>query len=226
MARGPHSQRRPLLVDPFLLDLADLLFGPKEGLDFRESPRQKGPLAAYSLLDADAFFRRPDTVRPRLWISFVEGPRCQARPAARGHPHPQAEVLMSQSPAGKSVLVVDDDHTAREITALLLQGQGYAVACARNGREALGLLRAYPPPPDLIVLDLWMPGMNGWQFRQQQRADPALAAIPVLVVSAVADAAQQDGTLGEVTFLQKPAAPEALFAAVARCVAGPLVSGT
>jgi CheY-like chemotaxis protein len=132
---------------------------------------------------------------------------------------------MSRAPLGKSVLVVEDDNTLREITVLLLEGEGYAVHSACNGREALGLLRGQPLP-DLIVLDLWMPGMNGWQFRQQQRADPILASIPVIVVSALANAAEQDGGLGEVRFLQKPVAPEELFATVARCVVGPPSSGT
>jgi CheY-like chemotaxis protein len=60
-----------------------------------------------------------------------------------------------------------------------------------------------------------MPQMNGWQFREQQVRDPALAAIPVLVVSAVADTAEQAGALGGVAFLQKPVASDDLFAAVA-----------
>jgi CheY-like chemotaxis protein len=130
------------------------------------------------------------------------------------------EVSTPQGPLGKSVLVVEDDNAAREVAVLLLEGQGYAVTRARDGREALALLRGQPLP-DLIVLDLWMPGMNGQQFREHQRTDPALAAIPVLVVSAVADDAEQDGALGEVGFLQKPVAPDDLFAAVARCVGGP-----
>jgi CheY-like chemotaxis protein len=125
---------------------------------------------------------------------------------------------------GKSVLVVEDDNAVREITVLLLEGQGYAVTSARDGREALALLRCQPPP-GLILLDLWMPRMNGWQFREHQQGDPALASIPVLVVSAVADAAERAGTLGGVVFLQKPVAPDDLFAAVARCVAGPPVGG-
>jgi CheY-like chemotaxis protein len=146
--------------------------------------------------------------------------------ARREHrPLPEAEVSMPQAPLGKSVLVVEDDNAVREITVLLLQGQGYAVNSARNGWEALGLLHAYPPP-DLIVLDLWMPGMNGWQFREHQQGDRALASIPVLVVSAVADAAEHAGALGEVDFLQKPVAPDDLFAAVARCVAGPPRGGS
>jgi CheY-like chemotaxis protein len=118
------------------------------------------------------------------------------------------------------ILLVDDEEVVRLVTSLLLQGKGYAVRTARDGREALDLLQGQPPP-NLILLDLWMPRMNGWQFRERQVRDPALAAIPVLVVSAVADDAEQDGTLGDVRFLQKPVAPDDLFTAVARCMAGP-----
>ena len=123
---------------------------------------------------------------------------------------------MSQSPAGKSVLVVDDDNVVREITALLLQGQGYAVACARNGREALGLLRAYPPPPDLIVLDLWMPGMNGWQFREEQLRDRALCDIPVVVMTA--STGFDASPLGSAEILKKPVGIEQILDAVERNV--------
>jgi CheY-like chemotaxis protein len=115
------------------------------------------------------------------------------------------------------ILLVDDEEVVRLVTSLLLQGKGYAVSTARDGREALDLLHGQPPP-DLILLDLWMPRMNGWQFREQQVRDPDLAAIPVLVVSAVADAAEQAGALSGVGFLQKPVAPEDLFAAVAHRV--------
>jgi CheY-like chemotaxis protein len=111
-------------------------------------------------------------------------------------------------------LLVEDEEVVRHVTSLLLQGKGYAVNTARDGREALDLLQGHLPP-DLILLDLWMPRMNGWQFREQQVRDPALAAIPVLVVSAVADTAEQAGALGGVAFLQKPVAPEDLFTAVA-----------
>jgi CheY-like chemotaxis protein len=108
------------------------------------------------------------------------------------------------------ILLVEDEEVVRFVTSLLLQGKGYAVSTACDGREALDLLHGQPPP-DLILLDLWMPRMNGWQFREQQVRDPDLAAIPVLVVSAVADTAEQAGALGEVAFLQKPVAPEDLF---------------
>ena len=126
---------------------------------------------------------------------------------------------MPEPQLGRSVLVVEDDDTIRETTALLLETRGYAVRGARDGRQALAELRGRPV--DLVVLDLWMPNMDGWQFRLRQGQDPALAAIPVLVLSAVADISRRTGTLPGVSFLQKPADPQDLFAAVARLTGGP-----
>ena len=69
------------------------------------------------------------------------------------------------------------------INRLVLEGEGYAVAVAADGREALAQLRA-APPPSLILLDLMMPVLDGWEFLDQQRHLAHLADIPVLVLSA------------------------------------------
>ena len=81
-----------------------------------------------------------------------------------------------------SVLVVDDDEDIREVLSEILHARGYAVQTAPEGREALALLRA-GAPPSLILLDMRMPGMNGWEFCHEQRRDPRLAGIPVVVLS-------------------------------------------
>jgi len=89
------------------------------------------------------------------------------------------------------ILVVEDDEDAREAMVALLQMKGYRVVPAGNGREALDYLdRA--PAPDLIILDLWMPVMDGWEFRSEQTRNPRLAHIPVIVVTALADRADVD----------------------------------
>jgi two-component system response regulator MprA len=82
-----------------------------------------------------------------------------------------------------SVLIVEDDRDIRECMADALEVEGYSVALAANGREALDQLRD-GVFPDLILLDLLMPVMSGWEFRQEQLADPLLSGIPVVVVSA------------------------------------------
>jgi CheY-like chemotaxis protein len=82
----------------------------------------------------------------------------------------------------KRVLIIEDDPSLREVIAELLEDVGYEVAQARNGLE--GLDEASHHRPDLILLDLMMPAMNGWQFRAAQKEDAALATIPVIVMSA------------------------------------------
>jgi CheY-like chemotaxis protein len=85
---------------------------------------------------------------------------------------------------GARILVVDDDLDARNALADVLEDEGYIVACARNGKEALEHLRAQPRP-SLVILDLLMPEMDGWQFRTEQMRDPAISGIPVVVLTAL-----------------------------------------
>ena len=89
------------------------------------------------------------------------------------------------------ILVVEDDEDAREALVALLQMKGYRAVPAGNGKEALDYLHR-APLPDLIILDLWMPVMDGWQFRKEQVKDPRLAAVPVIVVTALSDRTDVD----------------------------------
>jgi CheY-like chemotaxis protein len=83
----------------------------------------------------------------------------------------------------RSVLVVDDDEALREAVAEALADEGFTVSCCAHGQDALTVLRS-GLRPDVILLDLMMPVMDGWAFREEQSRDPALAAIPVVVVTA------------------------------------------
>jgi CheY-like chemotaxis protein len=85
----------------------------------------------------------------------------------------------------KRVLVVDDDLDIRDVLVELLEGEGYRVSAAGDGQQALR--EASRNPPDVILLDLMMPVMSGWQFRAAQLRDPVLARIPVVVLSAFAN---------------------------------------
>jgi CheY-like chemotaxis protein len=117
------------------------------------------------------------------------------------------------------VLIVEDDPVARELLRTFLQAAGYAVACAGNGREALDSLRAGERPA-VILLDLKMPVMSGWRFREEQRRDPALSAIPVVVFSGGDDLDSAAAALGAAASFAKPIDPEELLATV-RTLAGP-----
>lgn len=86
-----------------------------------------------------------------------------------------------------TVLLVEDDQDLRDAIADTLENVGYRVKLASNGREALAALRGASARPCVILLDLMMPVMDGWQFREEQRKDPALSSIPVVVLSAHAN---------------------------------------
>jgi CheY-like chemotaxis protein len=113
--------------------------------------------------------------------------------------------------------VAEDDESTRRALTTLLNSAGFTVRTAADGREALDALRRLPRP-DLVLLDLVMPHLDGWQFLREKRQDPALASIPVVVVSGVADSDKQAGLLGAEARLQKPVAFDQLLATVGSCV--------
>ncbi|HWG43864.1 MAG TPA: response regulator [Gemmataceae bacterium] len=123
--------------------------------------------------------------------------------------------MIAQPLLGKTILVIEDDIATREALALFLGQEGCQVLCAVDGRQALHLLR-HGPRPDLILLDLMLPGMDGWQFRRQQQRDPYLASIPVVVVSAAGDLKGQARALGAVSLMSKPVELDHLLAEVRR----------
>lgn len=83
----------------------------------------------------------------------------------------------------RSILIVEDSVDLRVILTLALQKEGHQVQIATNGKEALDFLEN-SPPPDLILLDLMMPVMNGWEFLEKKNSDPKIAHIPTVVCSA------------------------------------------
>lgn len=109
----------------------------------------------------------------------------------------------------RSVLVVEDDEDIRAAIAEILEGEGYEVAIAANGSEALEELQ-HMPRPCLILLDLMMPVMNGHEFLGRIREMPRMQAVPVLVLTAVSTEAPP-GARG---LLRKPFIVEELLDAV------------
>lgn len=107
-----------------------------------------------------------------------------------------------------SVLIVDDEIDIREAVAELLAEEGYAVLAAASGVEALKKLREHHPA--VVLLDLMMPGMNGWEFRAVQKGDPDLSRIPVIVLSALGRSSGVDAE----GYLQKPFEIQQLLDAV------------
>ncbi len=109
----------------------------------------------------------------------------------------------------RPVLIVDDDPVTRVVFGSVFEHRGYPVAFAGNGQEALECLRQ-GPAPCLILLDLLMPVMDGWEFLQRQKQDPALAGIPVVIISATDTNHARAIALGAADYLRKPIEPEEL----------------
>jgi CheY-like chemotaxis protein len=123
--------------------------------------------------------------------------------------------MTGEQPGPARVLVVEDDPDVAELLALVLAGAGYDPVVAHEGREALEILREQRP--QLILLDLMMPGMNGWEFRAAQRADPAVASIPVIVMTGGGNAAAQAEAMGASGCVTKPLDLQELLRLLAAC---------
>jgi CheY-like chemotaxis protein len=112
-----------------------------------------------------------------------------------------------------TILLAEDDLDIRDIVQELLEEKGYDVIPARTGKQALDFLSMDPrSPPDIVILDLMMPIVTGWQVLEAIQRDPALAKIPVVVLTA----ASQDRPSGVAAFLRKPFRIEALLDVVKR----------
>ena len=131
-------------------------------------------------------------------------------------PTGSAQDEREEADKSKFVLIVDDDPNLLEVTSFVIESEGMAVETARNGEEALASLRA-GRLPGLVLLDLMMPVMNGWEFLDEVAKDPALKVIPVVVLTAAAGRAQVPGV---VEVLRKPMDLRALLRVVERYVRG------
>lgn len=112
-----------------------------------------------------------------------------------------------------TILLAEDDLEIRDIVQELLEERGYDVIPARTGRQALDFLSLDPrSPPDLVILDLMMPIVTGWQVLEAIQHDPLLSKVPVVIVTAMS----QDRPTGAAAFLRKPFEVEALLETVQR----------
>jgi two-component system chemotaxis response regulator CheY len=101
-----------------------------------------------------------------------------------------------------TVLIVEDDRDSRELLAALVEYEGHGVAVARDGIEALERLEHLRPC--VVLLDLMMPRMNGWELRSRMLSEPLLADIPVIVVSGVSDMESRGASLEARASFSKP----------------------
>ncbi|TMA19050.1 MAG: response regulator [Deltaproteobacteria bacterium] len=111
---------------------------------------------------------------------------------------------MSASACARTVLIVEDDADTRDAIVEVLTDRNYRALEASNGADALDELRGAAPRPCVILLDMMMPVMDGKEFRNLQRVDEALREIPVVVLSAHADATGLAEQMEAAGFLRKP----------------------
>ena len=125
---------------------------------------------------------------------------------------------MNDTTDKKVVLVVDDTPANIDLIKGILQGS-YKMKAATSGEKALKIA-AKTPAPDLILLDVMMPEMDGYQVCERLKGDPATAVIPVLFVTGHADEAERAKglALGALDFITKPVVPEALLARIAEAL--------
>ena len=123
---------------------------------------------------------------------------------------------MSTSPEKPLILIADDRPSSRELLRLVLERAGYQVAEAEDGDQAVD--RARSRHPDLILLDLQMPGLDGYGVLAALRSDPRFRHLPVVALTASAMRGDRERIMeaGFTDYLAKPAGPEALRDAVAR----------
>jgi CheY-like chemotaxis protein len=119
-------------------------------------------------------------------------------PSERGE-----ETMALIEPLAGDILLIEDDDSLGAILTAVLQDQGYNVVRASNGKEALDHLYT-ERPPHLILLNLVMPVMNGWKFREQLNKVPELAEIPVIVLSGVRKLDKKAASLGVTDCFTKP----------------------
>jgi DNA-binding response OmpR family regulator len=108
-----------------------------------------------------------------------------------------------------AILLIEDNHDARDALQTLLTVHGFDVICAGDGEEALALVRRFQPC--VILLDLMMPRKSGWQFREEQLREPELARIPVILLSGAGALADKAKDLRVDDYFEKPIDVEALL---------------
>lgn len=101
------------------------------------------------------------------------------------------------------ILIVEDDRDIRDVLAEILAEEGYQILVAEDGAEGLKRL-AENPPPDLILLDLMMPRMDGYQFREEQRKNPEWSPIPLVLLTAGVETSDKITALGALDVVRKP----------------------
>ena len=120
---------------------------------------------------------------------------------------------------GQTILVVEDNAITREGLGAILREAGYTVVLTAHGGEALAYLHGNPSP-DLILLDMLMPVLDGWHFLNELKRPPSASVVPILITTSTVLSREWALSHGCCGFLRKPIEPESLLAEIRRCLAG------
>jgi DNA-binding response OmpR family regulator len=117
------------------------------------------------------------------------------------------------------ILIVDDDQNFRDLLEMLFQGNGFAVLTAEDGET--GLTKTVQEKPDIVLLDIQLPGIDGYSVLERLKADPATSAIPVVICSTTfrdPSHVKKAMAMGASDYIRKPIHPQELFRRVSKWV--------
>lgn len=123
----------------------------------------------------------------------------------------------------KKVLIIDDDVRHDKMMSFLLLSKGFEPTYEISGEEALKKLNSSGMPvPDIILLDIMMPGMDGFETIEALRKNPELASIPIIMMSALSDRERRDKAeqMGVADYIEKPFSPSVIIASINRVFEG------
>jgi len=160
-----------------------------------------------------------------MLASFIQSTLASPTKCLMVHSQPLVHRLCSQivtrTDLKKRILCIEDDPEMIELIQLILERRGFIVEGAGGGKAGLEAIRA--APPDLVLLDLMMPDLDGWDVYQQMKADGATRHIPVIVVTASAQNIDREFGLHIAKvddYIVKPFSPQDLLASVDRVLGG------
>lgn len=122
-----------------------------------------------------------------------------------------------QASVPKRLMIIEDSADYRALLTKLFSRHGYIVECASNGKEALSQLTDSVQLPNLILLDLMMPIMDGFEFREKQIQESRFSKIPTILMTAHGDLKTAKEKLGAIEYVRKPVEMTELLALVSRC---------
>jgi CheY-like chemotaxis protein len=205
--------------------ILDLLMPSPNGLIILEELRRTGLSARVPILVITGSVTPEATIREAGARGVLRKPftAAQLRGTMKGlvahralnHERPPETGWFARHRRPPCVLIVEDDQEASQMLETLLRLEGYVTVTASNGVDALASLRTRRPCA--VVLDLMLPVMDGWQFRQEQLQEPAIADVPVICITGVGNPVEVESQLGTPCFA-KPFDVEAVLRAIKQCV--------